>query len=257
MKHEPRRVFAYCGHEHVNKRAATAASTVTVRHYQLSSDEGANRLRAIDLIARHDMGSLLDEPDTEDLLEVIQFGDPDWMLPEDAASRIGMNFSNVYMNIKRGRLEVKTVWLADGGYTTHSADDRNPAIPRTVISVESVDRFIAQRSRPTVAQAAALLGMTTPTIRSNYLNTGLLPYDELGSRLRVDSVVLAQIHTSLLDGVMAILHRHGPLTSDALRDRFNASKLPMLANGTVKRDWIERWTSQLITQKRVKRRLNG
>jgi len=261
VSYEPRHVSAYCGHNHDDKYDRTAAAKVTVGHYLLDHDETATPLRSIadtiDFIARHEMVSLIDEPDPEDVLEVLQLDDPDWILPEEAAARVGMNVSNIYLNIKRGHLDTKTVWLADGGYTTHSADDRNPALPRTVISVESVERFIAARNRPTVAEAAARLGMSGPTVRSNFLDTGLLPYSGNGTHLRVDPAALDRIHTSLLDAVAQIVEQRGPLTPERLRARFNKTGHELLKNRAAKRDWIEHWASQLIAQGRVKRRLDG
>lgn len=261
VNYEPRHVSAYCGHNHDDKYDRTAAAKVTVGHYLLDNDQTATPLRSIadtiDFIARHEMGSLLDEPDENDLLEVMQPDDPDWMLPDAAATTIGIEISNVYENIKRGHLESKTVWLADGGYTTHSADNRDPAFPRTVISVESVNRFIEYRQRPTVAEAAARLGMSGPTIRSNFLDTGVLPYSGNRTHLRVDPTALDRIHNALLDSVAQIIEQHGPTTPERLRARFNKTGHELLKNRIAKRDWIEHWTSQLIAQHRIRRRLNG
>ena len=126
-----------------------------------------------------------------------------------------------------------------------------------VISVESVERFIAARNRPTVREAAARLGMAGPTIRTNFLDTGLLPYDGIGNHLRVDPGALDRIHAALLDTVADIIERHGPITRQRLANRFNTAGHPLLKNRVAKPNWIEHWTAQIVEQGRVTRRLNG
>ena len=251
-------VSIYAGHEHDQKNDPKSATATTLGHYNIGIDRDL-QLRAIartmNVIARFELGSLLDEPDPSDLLDVISPDDPNWLTAERAAEVLGMDRTNVHANAEQGRLVCKTVWLADGGYT-REAERHTPSVPRTVFSATSVEDLRQRRSRPTMGAAAALLGMSGPTVRTNFLDTGLLPYDGVGSHIRVDPVALERIHHALLEEVLNVCS-NGPLSPRQLHSRFNEHGSSVLRNGIAKYDWIKHWTNQLVAAGRLVRTASG
>jgi integrase len=266
---EPRRlgysqmhVSAYLGHDYDGKRDTSPASPVTLRHYNLST-QSTEPFRAIadvlDFVARHEVGTLLDEPDEWDLLPVHFPGDPDWLTTPEACALIGITQSNVSVAVRKGRLDGHLAWVADGGHTRRTEGHRAPpALPQLIISRKSAETLASVRRKPLVKQAARRLGVSSECVLRNFCETGRLPIDDtFPNRFYVEAEDLDQLEREIHDGVMDALRTTGPCMIRRLALAFNSRHGDLFVEGRALERWVENWVETLVAQKRAVKLRNG
>ncbi len=255
-------ISEYLGHEYDRGRDTNPASVVTLRHYNLSTaTTGPFTAIAdiVDYIARHEIGSLLDEPDEWDLLPVRFPHDPDWITTSQASEIIGINQSNVSTGVKKGRIEGHLAWLADGGHNRRTATRKAPpALPQLAISRKSAEAIAAINNKPTLSEAARRLGMSIEAVRRNFGLTGRLPIDATyANRFLVEEKDLEALQEQLFTAVLDVLETNGPCRVGKLSRLFNERHGDLFVEGRALERWIVAWTDMLRATGRITRHYNG
>ena len=261
-EYEPMHVSKYLGHAHDGDGDRAPASVVTLSHYNLSTtlDLPFEAIAdVIDRIGRFEVGSLLDDPDPNDLLPVHPVDDPEWVTVEVAAELVGLEDSNVLENVHRGRLDGHLAWLANGGYLRNRSKDGTrpkPSLPQHVISRTSIEEFNALRQRPSIGEFERALGMSNKAVWANFIDTGKLGVERMGSYLYFDrsegDALIAEIHDAVLD----VIATCGPITETRLHREFNKRHGYLLRQGRATQRWITHWVQTLVDQGRATRRSN-
>ena len=257
----PMEISRYLGHEINSKTDTESASAVTLEYYNLTMglQDGAKAIAdVLDLIIRHEVQTLLDEPDPEDLLPVHFPGDPDWLTVAETKPLVGINQSNISVAVSDGRLEGHLGWLANGGYLRNKDAEKNsPALPMLFISRKSIDAWVALRNRPSMSELRAQLGMSERAIHRNFIETGRVRAELVGRRCYLDAGDVSSLTATLFNAVEATVRDAGPLTLRRLTERFNNRHGHLFCEGSALETWVAHWVGVLIERGRLQRRLDG
>jgi integrase len=253
----PMLVSQYLGHAHDRAHDESPASPVTLSHYNLSinSKESLKAVaRTIDLIARHEVGTLLDEPDAYDQLPVYFPGDPAWVICAEAQRLTGLSQSNVTEGVRHGRFEGRLAWVADGGYERNAKTGKcNPAKPTVVVSRKSIDAYLELIEQPQLKDAQERLGITFKGVAANFLDTGRLPYEKWGNRTYIPKPALDALIDEIHDAVVETLAEVGPCTPGQLKEAFDERRAGRIfVHGRALLGWITHWLTDLIHRGRVR-----
>lgn len=245
-------VSVYLGHEvgetRSNGELPAAAITNTIYRLDTGSEALVDLADVIDLIVRHEVDELDDEPLERDTYRVVRANDPDWILIEDAAPIVGLTRSGLYQAVQAGNVAAELAWVADGGYQARRnapTPTTAPTFPRLVIHRDELDRVRQVRSNLSHKEAASRLGVSPDLVRKRFIAQGWL--DDLstaGGRRYVAQEQVDSLAAQLHELVLEALRRHVELTTPELVAAIAQMNSPLL-HAAPRERWVDHWTAAL------------
>lgn len=221
-------VSRWLGHETKERRGdgdGTSASPVTLSHYNLPLGDRTAAFKAIadfiDLVVRHEVGTIPFEPDVADTLAVISPNDPKWILVSEVVAATGKKFNTLSVGIRNKTYVGMLAWYADG--------DRKPPGPRLVMHRDEIARIQKRNAAISRSEAASRLGMSNNYVDRAIREGWVAVIERRNNMVHVDPSTVDELHTRMAKAVCDTLPLNQSISIDRAYKRFVGALEPPTA----------------------------